>query len=80
MLERQGFIPFDFLLAAKVCHGCQVTHDNFGSFGFPAARFAADDDASVLAISLHRLVGRITDGEYVRRSFENFSSCFSFVI
>jgi hypothetical protein len=63
------------LLAAKVCHGCQVTHDDFGSLGFPAARFAADDDARIFAISLHRLVGCITDGEYVRRPLENFSSC-----
>lgn len=67
-------IPFDFLLAAQVGHGRQVTHDDFRSFGFPAARLAADDDARIFAIAFHRLVGRVTDGEYVRRPFKDFST------
>ena len=67
-------VPFNLLLAAEVGDGGQVAHDDLGGFGLAAARLAADDDARVLAVALHRLVGGVADGEDVRRPLEDLAA------
>ena len=68
-------LPFNFLLTGKVRNGGQVSHNNFGGFRLAAAGFTRDDDASVLSISFHRFVRRISNGKDVRRPFENLPPC-----
>lgn len=46
--------------------GGQILENQFSGFGFASTALAADDDALVLAISLHVIVGVVADCEYMR--------------
>ena len=69
---------FDLLDAAILFTGnrSDVLHDAFGCFCFAGARFTGYDDALVVFVGLHVVVGAFGDGEYVRWYFE---AVFAFV-
>ena len=46
-----------------------VLHNPFGSFGLSGTRFARDDNALVLVVGIHVVVGRFGDSKHVGRDF-----------
>lgn len=65
--------PFNLLSAPLIRHRCDILHYDFARLCLSRSWLSAYNDARVLALLLHHLVRRISDGENVRRIFEQFS-------
>ena len=46
-----------------------ILHNPFGSFGLSGTRFTRDDNALVLVVGIHVIVGRFGDSKHVWRDF-----------
>ena len=51
-----------------------LPHDDFGGFRLATSTLTGNDDASVVAGPLHRLVRRLGDGEDVRSPLVDFAT------
>lgn len=72
-IRRQHHLPnaLDSLPALSRADRSDILHDPLRRFRLPCTGFPGNNNALVLLVGVHVVVGRFSDGEYVRGHFES---------